>query len=864
MDISKSSGTVVLNNLIAGNLDYGVVVTDGGVVGSATGTVITGNRIGTNAAGTAALPNAGGIVLDRATNTMIGGTTASERNIISGNAGFGVDLQSAGAGNSIRGNYFGVNAAGTTPLPNYFNGNNALDIFGKGTIGGLTTTPGTGAGNLFGGMVQLTGASTLLGNTFGLQADGTTILGVAVPAILASSGIRSEAAGSMIGGTAAGSRNVFAGYGAANFNGNSYLDILGGGTNTVQGNYFGTDITGLLNRNPGDVRGIQTAFGASGNIVGGPTAAARNIIVGGSRGFETYDTDNIFEGNYVGIAADGVTAYGMSQVGVFIRDNNTIRGNVISGSSTVAGLRLEDTSTGSIIVGNSIGTDASGTLARPNLIGISVGTSGNTIGGTTAGARNTISGNAGNGIDISSNNILSGTVNYWKADGITNDVVGGNTGTLQNGATYATGISGQAFSLDGVNDYVQFNRPAAVQDFTLDSWVYIDPLTNVGERVVVGWDDYQYVSSGPRQAIVLKSSSPSYGGANAADGRPAFGILNGATFDRISAPSALTAGWHHLAGVRSGNSLRLYVDGVQVASTTSTILNALQPNDSLVIGRSNTHPGLANPAHFSGRVDETALYNRALSLTEIRNIQSLSGAAKVSNTVQGNYIGTNAAGTADLGNGGSGVSVQSGSPGNRIGGSAAGAGNVISGNDQYGISTSGSGTFIPGNLIGTNAVGTAAVGNTFDGILSTGIGTHIGGSVSGARNVISGNLRNGILMSSSYTVVSGNFVGTNASGTGALLNSISGIQSSGSNNLFGGFTRSERNVVVGSSSAISLSGEYNSRISGNYIGTDVTGTIPLSGNGSEGVRMFGHPADCSAGVACDLEVGSGDSCCGDR
>ncbi len=89
----------------------------------------------------------------------------------------------------------------------------------------------------------------------------------------------------------------------------------------------------------------------------------------------------------------------MSQVGVFIRDNNnTIRGNVISGSSTVAGLRLEDTTTGSIVVGNFIGTDATGTLARPNLIGISVGTSGNTIGGPVITDRNIISGNADFGL----------------------------------------------------------------------------------------------------------------------------------------------------------------------------------------------------------------------------------------------------------------------------------------------------------------------------------------------------------------------------------------------------------------------------------------------------------------------------------
>ncbi len=452
-------------NIIAGASSAGIFIT-------APNTVIAGNYIGTNATGSAALPNGFGVQI-AASDITVGGITPAARNLISGNSGAGVYSAGAGTGNAIQGNYFGVNASGTAPLPNYQSGNNALDIVGRGTIGGLTSVPGTGAGNLFGGTVQLTSASNVRGNTFGLQADGTTVLDVAVSATVASSGIRSEAAGSTIGGTAAGSRNVFAGYGSANFNGNSYLDIMFGGTNTVQGNYFGTDISGLLNRNTGDVRGIQTAFGATGNIVGGSNAAARNVIVGGTRGFETYEPGNTFEGNYVGIAADGVTAYGMSQVGVFIRNNNNIiRGNVISGSSTVDGLRLEDTTTGTLVVGNYIGTDASGTLARPNLVGISVGTSGNTIGGPNAVDRNVISGNSGYGLRFdfgSTNNIVQGNFVGVQSDGTTSLLntngamfvssnatlkgTGSFTGNVLNQGTIAPGNSPGIVTING--DYTQ-------------------------------------------------------------------------------------------------------------------------------------------------------------------------------------------------------------------------------------------------------------------------------------------------------------------------------------------------------------------------------------------------------------------------
>src|SRR5438093_2346371 len=48
----------------------------------------------------------------------------------------------------------------------------------------------------------------------------------------------------------------------------------------------------------------------------------------------------------------------------------------------------------------------------------------------------------------------SGLVAWWSADGTANDIAGTNTGTLQNGATFGSGKVDQAFSLDGVDDYV--------------------------------------------------------------------------------------------------------------------------------------------------------------------------------------------------------------------------------------------------------------------------------------------------------------------------------------------------------------------------------------------------------------------------
>jgi len=109
------------------------------------------------------------------------------------------------------------------------------------------------------------------------------------------------------------------------------------------------------------------------------------------------------------------------------------------------------------------------------------------------------------------------------------------------------------------------------------------------------------------------------------------------------------------------------------------------------------------------------------------------------NLVEGNFIGTNAAGTTALGNGGQAIRIDSGD-GNLVGGTAPEARNIISGNDEgmeiRGVCNS---NVVEGNFIGTNAAGTGALGNLSNGIRITNgpTQTTVGASVAGARNVIS-------------------------------------------------------------------------------------------------------------------------------
>ena len=141
------------------------------------------------------------------------------------------------------------------------------------------------------------------------------------------------------------------------------------------------------------------------------------------------------------------------------------------------------------------------------------------------------------------------------------------------------------------------------------------------------------------------------------------------------------------------------------------------------------------------------------------------------NLVEGDYVGTNAAGTAALGNNevGFGVYIQN-ATGNTVGGTVAGSGNVISGNTASGVDLGiSSANVIEGNFIGTDHTGEKPLGNAGSGVyaLQSSANT-IGGTTAAARNVISANGGSGVeLYSSSNNLVEGDYIGTDATGTTA-------------------------------------------------------------------------------------------------
>jgi hypothetical protein len=221
-----------------------------------------------------------------------------------------------------------------------------------------------------------------------------------------------------------------------------------------------------------------------------------------------------------------------------------------------------------------------------------------------------------------------------------------------------------------------------------------------------------------------------------------------------------------------------------------------------------------------------------------------------------------ATGSAELGNH-NGVSLFR-AINNTIGGTIAGARNVISANSGVGVRLdSASNNVVAGNYIGTDANGSAALGNG-DGVAISAhqlggdsynaLGNTIGGSTAGARNVISGNTGYGVIFDGGNTngafngnAVRGNYIGTNPGGDAALPNGggVQVLEGRGFyNNTIGGSAAGERNVISGNAGwGVVLSrNSYNNgtsgsnHVAGNYIGTKSGGGHAL-GNGGGGVRL---------------------------
>lgn len=316
----------VLENVIAGNTQHGIWVS-----GNGTGNTLKGNRIGTNSAGNAVIPNGGdGIRIDGAPETTIGGSTANERNVISGNAGNGIHILASGAvSTTVTGNFIGVNAAGNTALGNSLDGiliANAPGAVIGGAAGLAANGPCQGMCNLIAGNVGdgikvmsqggLELHTQILGNFIGTNGAG-------VASVPNRNGIWIDnAGGNWIGWEESGQSvaNLIAG----NIQHGILLSQTGSANNWVFGNRIGVNSQGDLLGNGFD--GVRISNAAK-NLIG--NSSFGNTIAGnGNNGVSVVGNtavDNRLRGNRI---------YANAKMGIDLGDNSVTPndlGNGISG-----------------------------------------------------------------------------------------------------------------------------------------------------------------------------------------------------------------------------------------------------------------------------------------------------------------------------------------------------------------------------------------------------------------------------------------------------------------------------------------------------------------------------------------------------
>jgi hypothetical protein len=210
----------------------------------------------------------------------------------------------------------------------------------------------------------------------------------------------------------------------------------------------------------------------------------------------------------------------------------------------------------------------------------------------------------------------AGIVSWWRAENNAQDSIGTNHGTLTNGATFAAGEVGNAFSLDGTDDYVSIPSINIGTKYSVEFWVF--PTRNIGFEHLVS----NGASSTNFGALYFNGDHIEYWE----------GPTNPVT--RTAAGSVPRNAWSHVALTYENGYDLIYINGVPAASTA---FHSETFNNALEFGYAVTGGGIDN--HFKGLLDEVSLYNRALSSSEIIALYS---AGVLGKTTAGPYFNTSA------------------------------------------------------------------------------------------------------------------------------------------------------------------------------------------------------------------------------
>lgn len=864
-DPNAGGGPGYYTNVISGNGMWGVSIEDNG------DHIVDANLIGTNKTGTAAIPNgADGFTMVFAAyfapetfqspaGISIGalyqdttGLNTIAGNIISGNSGHGIAQYRNGTAKVVS-NFIGTNMDGDAAIANTGHG---IQIWGSGVNqvkANLLSGNGGDGINIVG-----TAANVIEGNYIGTNAAGDAAIANAQQGIE----VTANASGDNQIGRSGNERNEFTGANWPRRNvisGNATQGVLinGGGNNVLQANYIGLNATGDAAVPNADV-GVKIA-GVGWNLIGGPTQDSNGLYVEGNKiSGNTGDGvlivaptagssgNNTLRGNTIGLNAAGDAAVPNGGNGVSIGDGtdanrpqgaNVLWANTISGN-TGHGVFLNAAGQNTLR-GNKIGTNLAGDAAVPNgtagtpRAGVEVigCTTGQLIGIANTGANTWAAGDPGGNLISGNRNVgiqLDGTqahliygnrigTNWAGTAGLTNQRVGILAAMTSGSATIGGTLTGQTNVISGNTQYgVNVTGPA---DYTLrGNWIGLDATGNAAAANGVGlW----------LQGTGTNTVAENRIGGNTGDGVQIQSGTNTLTLNRIG-----TNADGDTVVANGGDGIECVAGG----TGTQTIGVATQGN---VVSGNGGHGVL-----IEGAGDYTLVSN---------------------------LIGLDVAGASDLGNTGDGIRITANATGAvTIGGTGGSEGNSISGNGGWGINHLGAQRpVIVANLIGTNAAGSGPVGNgggvrfastqVTQRVILGGTYTAGGALDEVAGNLVSGNNGVGVRIEGCTHPVElyGNLIGTNLNGSVAIGQNGHGIQITAANaqdNIIGNLSGG-RNVISGNGidpadpgadrntlvprNGIYIQGSGSNQILGNSIGGSAGGAqlAGMGGNTGDGIRI---------------------------
>ena len=203
----------------------------------------------------------------------------------------------------------------------------------------------------------------------------------------------------------------------------------------------------------------------------------------------------------------------------------------------------------------------------------------------------------------------TGLVSWWPGEGNANDIIGTNHGILQNGTTFGIGEVGQAFSLDGINNYIQIpdsqNLNPNTNDFTVAFWMKTT-TTGISRALINKRPVCNHTSFWDIRISTLGYLQVEFD-------------QSGSYYQAYASSISIDDGnWHHVTLVRQGTITNLYIDGQIRGSGSSGIANIsssapIQLGNDVCVNRDGTKP-------YAGFLDEVIYLNGGLSQTQVQDI----------------------------------------------------------------------------------------------------------------------------------------------------------------------------------------------------------------------------------------------------